>query len=62
METTAQTQVFNHTRSNVKIENEQDYWSNKFGISKDELAAAAKAGESYTTAIEKYVKTVELTA
>jgi hypothetical protein len=62
MKNIAQNRVSDHTRSYVSAEQEQDYWSNKFGISKDELAAAAKAGEPYTVAVEKYVKSVKLTA
>lgn len=62
MENIAQNQVSDHSRSYVVVEQEQDYWSNKFGISKDELTAAANAGEPYTVAVEKYVKTAKLTA
>jgi hypothetical protein len=32
------------------------YWSDKFGISIDELLEAVKAGESSTEAVEKYVQ------
>ena len=53
--------VSNHNRPFVATEQEQDYWSNEFGISKDELSAAIKAGESYTTAVEKYVKMMDFT-
>jgi hypothetical protein len=62
MENRTQNRVLDQTRPYVAVEQEQDYWSNEFGISKDELAAAAKAGEPYTAAVEKYVKTVKLTA
>jgi hypothetical protein len=41
----------------VEVKNSDlTYWSDKFGISKDELLEAVKAGESSTVAIEKYVK------
>ncbi|MDB5118428.1 MAG: hypothetical protein JWQ79_3920 [Mucilaginibacter sp.] len=61
MENTAKNRASDHTRHYVAAEQEQDYWSNKFGISKNELAAAIKAGESYTAAVEKYVKNLKLT-
>ena len=35
-----------------------DYWTNKFGISKEELLAALKAGKTSASAVEKYVKEV----
>jgi hypothetical protein len=59
MENVAQHQLANNTRP--YITEEQDHWSNEFGISKDELTAAAQAGESSTAAVEKYVKSVKLT-
>ena len=48
MENITQNRVSDQARPFVAIEQDQDYWSNEFGISKDELAAAVKAGESYT--------------
>ena len=36
-----------------------EYWSNKFGISRDELLAALKAGKTSASAVEKYVQEVE---
>jgi len=35
------------------------YWSKKFGISHEELEKAIKAGESFTQAIEKYVRNLK---
>ena len=41
----------------VEVKNSDlTYWSDKFGISVDELLEAVKAGESSTEAVEKYVK------
>jgi len=62
MENRAKHSVPNNTVHYIAEEQELNYWSNKFGISKDELAAAVKAGLSSTAAVEKYVKTVKLTA
>jgi len=62
MKNGAPNRVSGHPRPYVAVEQEQDYWSNKFGISKEVLTAAAKAGEPYTVAVEKYVQTVKLTA
>jgi hypothetical protein len=41
---------------------ELDYWSEEFGISKDELIAAVRAGIPASEAVEKYVKEVEFSA
>ncbi len=62
MENITQNRVSDHIRPYIAMEQDQDYWSNEFGISKDELAAAVNAGESYTAAVEKYVKNVKFTA
>jgi len=42
----------------IGTEDDQDleYWSNEFGISKGELQAAIKAGKTPAKAVEKYVK------
>ncbi|WP_299498417.1 DUF3606 domain-containing protein [Mucilaginibacter sp.] len=40
---------------------ELDYWSNEFGISKDELIKAVKSGKTSTETVEKYVKELQLT-
>lgn len=61
MENTAQSRLMNDTMAYIVEERELDHWSNEFGISKAELAAATQAGESSTMAIEKYVKSVKLT-
>lgn len=39
---------------------EAAYWSQEFGISQEELEKAIKAGESFTEAIEKYVRCLNL--
>ncbi|MDB4904221.1 MAG: hypothetical protein JWQ63_3502 [Mucilaginibacter sp.] len=36
-----------------------EYWSNEFGISKDELIAAVKSGKTPAEAVEKYVQELE---
>jgi hypothetical protein len=51
----------NNKRSGIEEEFELDYWSNEFGISKDELLKAVKAGKTSTEAVEKYVQELELT-
>ncbi len=48
-------------RTGTGEEFEIDYWSKEFGISKDELKEAAKAGKTPAEAVEKYVQKLELT-
>ncbi|MDB4925368.1 DUF3606 domain-containing protein [Mucilaginibacter sp.] len=48
-------------RPGTEEEFELDYWSNEFGISKDELVKAVKSGKTSTEAVEKYVKELQLT-
>ncbi len=38
---------------------ELEYWSKEFGISKEELIAAVRAGKTPAEAVEKYVQEVE---
>ena len=50
---------------NLRQEPDQDllasaYWSNEFGISQEELEKAIKAGESFTEAVERYVRNLNL--
>jgi hypothetical protein len=46
------------------IQDEQDfkYWSEEFGISKDELQASVDAGGSLTEAVAEYVKKMDTAA
>ena len=62
MENLQQAQTADYQQISNEKEQELDYWSREFGISKDELTEAVKAGGSSTGAIEKYVKRVQLTA
>ncbi len=39
-----------------------DYWSEEFGISREELEETVKAGGTSAEAVEKYVKRVKLFA
>jgi hypothetical protein len=52
----------NNKRPGTEEEYELDYWTKEFGISKDELKKAVKAGKTSTEAVEKYVQKLELTA
>ena len=49
---------------NIRFEDDidLDYWSNEFGISKDELMQAVKAGETSAEAVERYVRRIEFAA
>jgi hypothetical protein len=60
MKNQVQTKITDHKITTAE-DQELDYWSNEFGISKDELKEAAKAGETSTEAVEKYVKRIPLT-
>jgi hypothetical protein len=49
-------------QSNIKASNDEqelNYWSNKFGIAKEELLAVVKRGGTFAAAVENYVKTVK---
>lgn len=39
---------------------ELNYWSNKFGIGRDELIEVVKRGGTFAKAVENYVKKAEL--
>jgi hypothetical protein len=41
-------------------EQELNYWSNKFGIAKEELLAVVKRGGTFAAAVENYVKRATL--
>ena len=62
MENQTQTQLPTGRMIIAQDDNALDYWSNEFGISKEELTDAVKAGVSSTEAVEKYVQRVQLTA
>ena len=50
------------TPENQKInvdDRELNYWSNKFGIAKDELREVIKRGGTFTEAIEKYLQKIK---
>jgi uncharacterized protein DUF3606 len=59
MENTSQTRRPDNKKIGADEENELDYWSNEFGISKDELLKVVKAGGTSAEAVEKYVKKVK---
>ena len=42
-------------KAGIEEERELSYWSNKFGIAKEELKEAIRHGGTFTEAIEKYV-------
>lgn len=43
----------------VEEDRELSYWSNKFGIAKDELREVIKRGGTFTEAIEKYLQRIQ---
>jgi hypothetical protein len=43
----------------TELDQELEYWSKEFGISKDELIAAVKSGKTPAEAVEKYVQELE---
>jgi hypothetical protein len=43
----------------TKADQELEYWTKEFGISKDELKAAVKAGKTPAEAVEEYIKEVK---
>jgi len=59
MENQVQTQL--PENRNIIIEDQQDlsYWSNEFGIAKEELIAVVKRGGTFAEAVENYVKTLK---
>jgi len=62
MENQTQTQLPTGRMIISQDDNALDYWSNEFGISKEELTDAVKAGVSSTEAVEKYVQRIQLMA
>ena len=44
----------------IEDDQETSYWSNEFGIAKEELIAVIKRGGTLSAAIENYVKTAKL--
>ena len=62
MENQTQTQLPTARMIIAQDDNALDYWSNEFGISKEELTDAVKAGVSSTEAVEKYVQRIQLMA
>jgi hypothetical protein len=40
----------------TEADQELEYWTKEFGISKDELKAAIKAGKTPAEAVEEYIK------
>ncbi len=40
----------------TEADQELEYWTKEFGISKDELKAAVKAGKTPAEAVEEYIK------
>ena len=62
MKNVSQTRIPEYKRPLVEQDQEVDYWSKEFGISKDELKDAAKSGLTPTEAVAKYVKRIQLPA
>lgn len=55
MENTKQVEMPEIKKAGVEEDRELSYWSNKFGIAKEELKEAIRHGSTFTEAIEKYV-------
>ncbi|HEY8782466.1 MAG TPA: DUF3606 domain-containing protein [Mucilaginibacter sp.] len=62
MENKSQIETPDNKRTGVEKDQELelDYWSNEFGISKDELMEVVKAGGTSAQAVEQYVKKISL--
>jgi hypothetical protein len=59
METRSQIEMpENKTIISVEEDRELNYWSNKFGIAKDELRDVIRRGGTFTEAIEKYLQKI----
>jgi len=56
METQSQTIVPENPMIGREDIQELDYWSNEFGVSKNELLEVVKKGGTPAEAVEKYVK------
>ena len=59
MENHTQTTMPDNQITGVADEQELKYWTNEFGISRDELIKAAKAGKTLAEAVEKYVQKLQ---
>jgi hypothetical protein len=46
-------------KAGTKADQELEYWTKEFGISKNELKAAVKAGKTPAEAVEEYIKEVK---
>ena len=55
MEIKSQVEMPETKKAGIEEDRELSYWSNKFGIAKDELKEVIKHGGTFTEAIEKYV-------
>jgi hypothetical protein len=55
METKTQVEIPETKKAGIEEDRELSYWSNKFGIAKDELREVIRHGGTFTEAIEKYV-------
>jgi hypothetical protein len=55
METNTQVEMPETKKDGIEEDRELSYWSNKFGIAKDELKDAIRHGGTFTEAIERYV-------
>jgi hypothetical protein len=53
-----QIELPDNRKTGTEADQELEYWSKEFGISKDELKAAVKSGKTVAEAVEKYVKEV----
>jgi hypothetical protein len=62
MKHVSQTRIPEYKRPLIEQDREVDYWSKEFGITKNELADAVKAGLTSAEAVEKYVKKIQLQA
>ena len=62
MENQVQTIVPNRQFIIREDDQELDYWSKEFGISKEELTENVNAGGTSTQAVEKYVQRVQFSA
>ncbi len=56
MEKISETEMPDSRRNRAGDDQELTYWSNEFGIGKDEIIAVVQQGGTITEAVEKYVK------
>jgi hypothetical protein len=62
MENKSQEVMPDNRRTGAEDDIELDYWSNEFGISREELMAVVKAGGTSAEAVAKYVQKMEFAA